>query len=104
MKNFTCPKCEQDTISVKAKYLTGHWFNVYCPACGARLCAEPIITAVVYMLYFWTVAWFVVWAMAEDDWTLALYMIPVWLIIDITSLLYLPLRTLRPKKAVAGKD
>jgi hypothetical protein len=99
MKFFVCPKCEQRSITVRDKYLSGHWINIYCPACGARLFAEPVLLALVYMGYFWAVSWFVTWAMLEDDWSLVLYLIPVWLIIDFLSLAYMPLRVMRPKVA-----
>ena len=97
MKNFTCPKCDQEAIPVKAKYLASHWANIHCSNCGARLCAEPILLTLLYFCYFWAIAWFLIWAMAEQNWGLALFLIPTWLLIDFLSVLYLPLRVLRPK-------
>ncbi len=104
LKFFVCPKCEKRSITVGNKYLSGHWVNIYCPACGARLFAEPILLALVYMAYFWAVMWFASWAMLKEDWALALYLIPVWLTIDFLSLAYMPLRVMRPKKVAAPRE
>lgn len=98
MKFFTCPKCKEDVIPVRDKYYTSIWMNIYCRNCGARLCAEPIVMALLYFTYFWMAAWFITWAWMEDTWLPIFYLIPLWLLVDIMSVMYMPLMVLRAKR------
>lgn len=99
MKFFPCPKCKEEVIPVKDKYLASLWMNVYCAHCGARLCAEPIVMALLYFLYFWMAAWFIAWAWMEETWVPILYLIPLWLLVDLLSVMYMPLMIMRAKRS-----
>lgn len=97
MRRFRCPRCGQDGISFKDKYYAGLWLTVVCSQCGARLCAQPWFMAVGYMIYFWAIAWFVMWALLEHSWLPILYMLPVWALLDLLNIYFMPLAVLRSR-------
>ena len=99
MKAFPCPKCRQESIPVKDKYLASVWMSIRCASCGTRLCAAPILMTLLYFLYFWLAAWFISWAWMESTWIPILIMIPLWLLLDFLSVLYMPLLALRSPKS-----
>lgn len=98
MSRFRCPRCGESGISFKDKYLAGIWMTVLCTNCGARLCAQPLVMAAGYVLYFWVLAWFVTWALLDWSWLPILYMIPVWLVLDLLNIRFMPLAALRSPK------
>ena len=55
---FQCPACQQESISYTQKFLLGKWATTHCAACGARLCAHPVVLAILYFLYIWDVMLF----------------------------------------------
>ncbi len=103
MKSFPCPTCRQASIPVKDKYFASVWMSIRCTACGARLCAAPIVMTLLYFCYFWLAAWFITWAWMESSWIPILILIPLWLLVDFLSVLYMPLLTLRNTGHSAGR-
>ncbi len=97
-KKYKCPKCAEYSISLKDKYKLGHWMITHCKNCNARLCGQPIVLVVAYILYIWVFAWFVVWAFLDQDFMPLLYLIPAWLILDFFNVEGLPLSVLRKKR------
>lgn len=97
MKFFTCPKCKEESIPFRDKYFASIWMNIYCSNCGARLCAEPIIMALLYFVYVWLAAWFIMWALAEESWVPIAWLIPLWAAVDFLNVWYMPLMVMRPK-------
>ncbi len=98
MTSYHCPNCKASSLSGKEKYRASHWKIIHCDQCDARLCATPILLAVVYMIYFWAFAWFIGWALYEQTWEPLLYLIPVWLILEFLNTRLMPISVMRPKK------
>jgi len=98
MKRFTCPKCKREGISLKDKYRASIWQVIYCDSCGARLCAQPFLLAFAYFIYTWTILSFIAIAFFKESFMPILYMIIVWLTLDIINVMSMPLSVLRPLK------
>lgn len=97
MKYYKCPSCKQDSIPVKDKYFAGIWRVIHCPDCGARLCANPYLMALGWMIYVWAAAWFGFWAYLNNSLTPLIYLIPVWLFLDFLNINLMPLSVMRAK-------
>lgn len=97
MKNFTCPKCKREGISLKDKYRASVWKEIHCPSCNARLCAHPWMLAFAYVVYTWAVISIITMARYQENYALLLYIPVVWLILDIHNVMFMPLSVLRPK-------
>lgn len=95
MPSLPCPHCGQKTFSWWDKYRASKWAMLSCSSCGGRVCAQPIVLAVMYFLYVWDVVLFGFLAYLDTLWYLAV-MAVVWLILDYFSL-YIPLTALRAK-------
>ncbi|MBL1278503.1 MAG: hypothetical protein COB30_020710 [Ectothiorhodospiraceae bacterium] len=110
MASIACPHCGEKTFSWWDKYLTGKWGLLRCTACKGRVCAQPIVLAVLYFLYVWDVVLFGYLAYLDSLWYL-LVMLVGWLILDYFSV-YVPLTALRtaglskaePAPDLASKD
>jgi len=98
MKPYQCPKCKEECIPAKDKYKAGIWRVIHCPQCGARLCGQPWVMAASYTLYVWALAWFGFWAYMDHSWEPLLYLIPVWLLLDLLNMRFMPLSILRARK------
>lgn len=72
--------------------------TISCANCGARLCAQPWLMAIGYMIYFWVIAWFATWALLDHSWLPILYLIVVWTLLDMLNIYYMPLSVLRTSK------
>lgn len=92
---FPCPRCREDCISYKDKYLAGLWRTISCPRCGARLCANPWILMFLHMTYVWNVLWFYGLYHFEGDPIYFLYMAIGWLVLDVLNLQLVPLSAMR---------
>lgn len=97
MKHFPCPKCGQAAIPFRAKYLAGMWQVIHCPACQARLCANPIILALAWACYVWALAWFGFAAYLEHSYSYLIYLVPVWLILDLLNIYLVPLSAMKAR-------
>ncbi len=97
-KHYKCPKCEESCVSLKDKYKLGHWKIIHCRNCEARLCGQPIVLILAYVIYFWVFGGFLVWAYLEESFLPVLYLIPVWLILDYFNVEGLPMSVLRSKR------
>ena len=97
MRKFACPSCKQPSITVKDKYLAGLWQVIECPNCRARLCAQPIIMAIAYGLYFWAIAWWSFTAYFEHSAEPLIYLVPTWLFLDFLNINLMPLAVMRQK-------
>lgn len=102
MATIPCPHCQEKTFSWWDKYLAGKWKLLHCPQCGGRVCAQPIVLAVLYFLYVWDVMLFGFLAYLDSLWYL-LVMVVGWLILDYFSV-YVPLSPLRKRGAPAAAD
>jgi len=98
-KKFNCPKCGQTSITTKQKYLAGVWHVINCNACEARLCAQPIVMALAYALYFWIIAWFAFTTYFEGNIESLFYLAPAWLLLDYLNINLMPLCILKPKSS-----
>ena len=94
MSASPCPHCDQKTFSLWDRYRSGKWAVLRCSSCGGRVCAQPILIALLYFFYMWDVVLFGYLAYLDSLWYL-LVMVVGWLILDWFSL-YLPLAALRP--------
>lgn len=95
---FTCPKCEQATISIKDKYRANLWKLISCSNCGARLTASPWILVAIQILYLWNIAWWI--AMYKFDAPHLYYfglLVLVWLFIDFLGINLVPLAVIRQR-------
>ncbi|MDR2877235.1 MAG: hypothetical protein LBV36_04245 [Chromatiales bacterium] len=95
MKPFPCPKCHQDTIALKDKYLAAIWMVIRCGNCGTRLCAHPLLMTLLYFIYFWVIAACVFWAWYHRSATPLIWMLVLWTLLDIINIRYMPLKALR---------
>lgn len=95
MKKFACPKCNQEGISLKDKYRAGIWQVIYCSLCGARLCARPWMMAFAYAIYTWSVITFITMAYYQQSLMPFVYMVGVWVILDIHNVIFMPLAIMR---------
>lgn len=99
---FECPRCGEKSISIKEKYLLGHWMTRTCPRCQARLGARPIPLAFLYFVYTWNILWFITLYVHSSmklnpDPIYFLYMIVGWILLDITNLFVIPLGAMKRK-------
>jgi hypothetical protein len=97
MKKFTCPNCQQATITTRQKYLAGMWRVIYCDQCNARLCAQPVIMAIAWALYFWVLAWFTFTAYFSHSLQPLIYMVPAWLFLDFLNINLMPLAIMKTR-------
>jgi len=103
MKKFKCPNCGQLTITTKQKYLAGVWHVIHCDNCSARLCAQPIIMAIAYALYFWALAWFGFSAYFTHSLEPLIYLLPTWLFLDFLNINLMPLAVMK-SRANGGRN
>ena len=102
MASIPCPHCGEKSFSWWDKYRTGKWALLHCKACDGRVCAQPIVLAVLYFLYVWDVVLFGYLAYLDSVWYLAV-MLAGWLILDYFSI-YIPLTPLRARGAKRVPD
>lgn len=94
---FPCPRCREDCISCKDKYLAGLWRTIGCSRCGAKLCANPWILMVLHMTYVWNVLWFYgLYHFGGDPINFA-YMAIGWVVLDVLNVLLVPLSVMRQR-------
>lgn len=93
---FECPHCNQPTLSLKQKYLTGKWLEVTCPGCGGRVCAQPIILAALSFFYVWDVMLFGYVAAAKQSLLFIGVLVAGWIVLDLFNL-SCPLSRMRRK-------
>ena len=96
MANIECPRCQQETISRKDKIKTGKWLNIYCDNCGARLCANPIVLALMWGILLWDIFFFGFMAVYEQSWIYFTIMLVGWAIMEF-FIFYVPLSIMKPK-------
>jgi len=102
MASISCPHCEQKTFSWWHKYLTGKWGVLQCQQCAGRVCAQPIVLAVLYFFYVWDVVLFGYLAYLDSLWYLSALVVG-WLILDYFSV-YVPLTPLRAAGGAVSSD
>lgn len=93
-----CPRCNKETISFKQKLLTGKWIDIYCSNCGARLCAQPIVLALLYFMLTWVIIYFGFLAVSEESVIFATMLAVGWFLIEL-FMYYIPLCILKPKNS-----
>ena len=105
MASIACPHCGEKTFGWWDRYLTGKWAVLHCSECNGRVCAQPIVLAVIYFLYVWDVVLFGYLAYLDSLWYL-LVMLVGWLILDYFSIYvpFSPLRTRDVKNDVPKTD
>lgn len=84
---FRCPHCEEKSISFVAKYLSGKWRIMHCPACGGRSTTQPILLLMLYFFYIWDVVLFGYLFWVTSDYSYLLMLVAGWLVLDLFSLL-----------------
>lgn len=99
---FPCPHCEQSAVSIKDKYLLGIWLTRRCRNCAARLSANPIVLAIIDMLYVWNILWFGVLYFFDSDPYNFLYMAIAWLFLDIMNVAFVPLSVVEQPEEAAN--
>lgn len=97
MENTECPQCAEKTITTQQKLKAGKWANIYCPNCGARMCANPIVMALMYFILTWDILFFGYMAVRESSFTYTVLMIAGWLILEL-FIFFIPLNRMRPLK------
>jgi hypothetical protein len=100
MASISCPHCKAKTFTWWDKFRAGKWMMLYCPSCGGRVCAHPLLLAALYFFYVWDVVLFGYLAYLVSPWYLAV-MAGGWLILEFFTL-YVPLSALRAKSSTAG--
>jgi len=98
MKHYPCPRCKEEVIPLKEKFLAGHWKTIHCPRCEGRLCANIYLMAVFYLLYLWNVLWWAGLALFNQEWFYLLFIIPCWLLLDFFNVRFMPLLALRKRE------
>lgn len=97
MSNVECPRCGKETITLKQRFLAGKWFDIYCSECGVRMCAQPIVLALMYFTLTWDILFFGFMAVYESSWAYGITGLIGWAILEF-FILYMPLSKLRPIK------
>jgi len=95
MKNFTCPRCHREGISLKNKLLADLWLTIHCSECESSLCSQPWVIAILYVVYTWVVLWFAAMVYYNDSLIYIAYMVVVLAIFETISVLYMPMMVLR---------
>ena len=108
MANFTCPSCNKDSILLKDKYAMGYWMTRRCSECSAIICSNAILLGVLTFAYLWTILMFggltffdrdpgISWIenILSDAWHYILYMVAIWVVLDIVNIKYIPLMVIR---------
>jgi len=92
--------------SLRPAHCTGGTVIHLCLQCGGRVCAQPIVLAVLSFIYVWDVMLFGYLAYLDSLWYLAV-MTAAWLILDYFTI-YVPLTPLRTQpetsKPTSTKD
>lgn len=94
MENAECPQCSEKTITLMQKIKAGKWATIYCPSCNCRMCASPVMLAMMYFVLTWIFLFFGYLAVRESDISYALMMIVGWLIMEF-FIYYIPLSRMR---------
>ena len=94
MENIECPQCQEKTITTKEKLRAGKWATIFCPSCGARMCANPIVMALMYFILTWNLMFFGYMAIRESSVAYGLAMIVGWAIMEL-FIYYIPLNRMR---------
>jgi len=95
MQNLECPHCQKETITPKQRLQTGLWLNAICKACSGRMCAQPIVMAIVYFFHMWNVIFFGFMAIYEKSLGYFITMIIFWALLTWGAY-YIPLSRMRP--------
>ena len=95
MPMYKCPYCKTQSITFKDKYKTAIWGEIYCSNCKAKICASPWLLALIWVAYFWDVAWFSGLFYYTRNPLDFVYMVLVWLAIDAINVTYMPLAVLK---------
>ena len=96
MPMYSCPRCKTRSISLRDKHKTGMWGDIFCPTCGARLCARPYLLGPVWVAYTWDVVWFASMFYFTGNPMNFVYMVLVFLLIDAVTVHYMPLAVMTP--------
>ncbi|NOY62982.1 MAG: hypothetical protein GXP10_07515 [Gammaproteobacteria bacterium] len=91
MPQYCCPRCQQQTIPLKEKYKTSYWFLTQCANCSSTISANPIILAIVDVVYVWVAVTFCSMVYFQQSLIPILYLIVVWLILDFLNVHYMAL-------------
>ncbi len=94
MENAECPQCCEQTITAKQKFKTGKWSTIFCPSCNGRMCAQPIVLALMYVVLTWNFLFFGYLAVSESSIIYAAILVVVWAIIEF-FIFYVPLSRMR---------
>jgi len=93
---FTCPHCRQPALSLWQKYTAGYWRWVSCVHCHYQLSANPIILALLQMLYVWVLMTFAYLAISFSS-AYILWGSLAWLVMDTCNVFFVPLSYQKPK-------
>ena len=94
MENAECPQCSEQTITPKQKLIAGKFKTIFCPSCGGRMCAHPIVLALLHFVLTWNFLFFGYLAIKESDMSYAVMMIAGWVILEF-FIYYIPLSRMR---------
>lgn len=94
MEPTECPHCQQNTITFGQRLKALHWFNIYCPECGGKICMQPILIGILYFALVWNVSFFGFMAVYDSDWLYVAVIVALWLILDFFGY-YIPLSRMR---------
>ncbi len=97
MQDTECPHCSENSIRPLARWIAGHWKDIYCPRCEGRIAMQPIVLALLYFVYVWNVLFFGFMAWYESSWVYAALLIVGAIILEV-FIYYIPLVRLRRKK------
>ena len=97
MENSECPQCSENTITPAQKFKAGKWSTIFCPSCGARMCTNPIVLALLYFVLTWNLLFFGYMAVRESSISYAVMMIAGWALIEF-FIYYIPLSRMRALK------
>ncbi|MDH5258436.1 MAG: Lar family restriction alleviation protein [Gammaproteobacteria bacterium] len=97
MENIECPHCSEATITLRQKLKAGKWATIFCPSCNARMCANPIVMALMYFALTWNFLFFGYMAVRESSIAYGITMIVGWLILEL-FIYYIPLSRMRALK------
>lgn len=96
MSKIECPRCKEETITIKQKVIANKWVDIYCSNCGGRYCANPILLALMSFVLTWVIIYFGFLAITQESVVFGTLFVVGWIIVEV-FMYYIPLTGLKPK-------
>ncbi len=79
------------------KFRLGWWAITRCDQCDTRISVFPWVLLILTFLHVWNVIWWAGLAYFDSSLFYLIFMFVGWVFLELTSLYFMPLVSLRPK-------